>query len=901
VTDTADPSSTVPVTLLHTGAAGRAVRVGELLARGSQTTEVRTATWVGRRPAGVGGAIVVKRVNTVLEDDELNLAEREKVIFEHIQKNAAPGALRHVVRCWAVGDATLPERRTYRHFVLERLGPNVLGLAQAAPSAHDRALIARQALVGALRAVVELARVGVVSRDMHPENILVRGVEPIAAADVQADDIVVCDFGHAYVAGIPKTRGGRVGILHVQPRSALVEGGAHGGVIDDVYSAAVCAYLLLSADGTLPWASPRGALVFHHDDRFWFAPDKVGSLVPDYRVLDGLDGFDEFDDLTTAVRLLLAQDTEARIGSLATVEELLSVPGLSRIVAMSNDAALATIPPEERAADQVVAQQPFLDVPRRPDPPPPVPSPTKTPTGLPSYLPELAEFTPSWRQARRAPLADRAADGAGRLTHALARSVRRGGKKVPKVLLVAVVAVGGPVLAVLGLQRLYRSAVPEVAWDVASWQWLQWLALVLLVGVYAAVVAAVRSGRRRSREWAAGWVAIGVLALVAFGTVFSLPAWASTPVGAAHEQPDGAVLTGGPTCEGRTARFSVPTNLACLALPDGWRETTADEHPDGSLPVRMGWTTTGADPAQGTVWGSFVEDSGGCFAVYLRLSQEEIGTAAPVALIDGSDEDGLRDLTRSEPGGSSAITVLNGNASRRWGEADRPDATGVAAYERVVVQRHGLSAVVRAPSGGMTREVAYVVRSGCSPAQAAAIGPAVDQLLGGLEVVDTGVVDPSFFARNAAQLAEVMSINDIAVPTGRGVAPLRGAAIPDTEPTELAVTFVSLGTYGPYDPTGSWAAVVVLRGAAVPAEATPSSTAGWSQVPSVPDSWGQGDIEVTGNRSDYFATWTVGAETLTTRVEVYRLAADLSSYDAGLSRVLGMTIAGKTAAPTEDS
>lgn len=156
------------------------------------------------------------------------------------------------------------------HFILERYGVTSYEFAQRASSAEERSRRAERVFASGYLALNELAGFGLAMRDVHPLNFLHRSLPASAPDGVPHGveyDFVAVDFGHAYL-GPPRTDGSLdVLPLIVHPEVLFYKDVAHRGFIDDLFSLAVVAHILLTEDAATPWIVRKSGARVRYDDK----------------------------------------------------------------------------------------------------------------------------------------------------------------------------------------------------------------------------------------------------------------------------------------------------------------------------------------------------------------------------------------------------------------------------------------------------------------------------------------------------------------------------------------------------------------------------------------------------------------------------------------------------------
>ncbi|HEY0187768.1 MAG TPA: hypothetical protein VGC67_09795 [Cellulomonas sp.] len=937
---TPTPHRTLPVDLLH----GDRSTVSVTLVRRRPVDShdlVRIDIWDAVLHLADGDEqTIVKRVRRSRTD---SLAEHEDQILRHIEERRAAGdPLDNVIEVLAVGDDG-----TDFFFVMRRAATDCL---QREVRDRDRPGYARSVLVGMLRGLLQLTAIGVVRRDLHPGNVLLLHQ---GTGAVRPEDVVLIDFGNAYRLGrIPRTPGTGHGIDLVQSFEVLRDRHRRFLPVDDAYSAAVVAYLLLTPAHTgtpvLPVRTRTGEVLRYEEGEVARMQD-LGSLVaPDLGALEqrtpvGRALHAVHPELAVAITALLEPTAAARIARLPEIGELLDLPDLP---ALAGPVGLrADLPPvrgqRSEPAPEGRAEPDGLDGvldDRLWD----LPEPAEEPVELPYYLATLADFRPRGAaQPAEAGTATARADGprteprvpggsvrttqtpadnprlaaervgvlddravpdlaSGTGTRTAARSpfarVRSPLLAVLLAVVVSLAAMGLAVAGVLALPSVYARVSPGIAWDFAGWQpWPQAAGAALVVLAVLGLGAMVLAWLAKGRGAVAGAAVLTcAMVLAVLGLGLSLPRWEAAP---AATTVAASSVTALPTrCSGDVATFNVATDLACWHV-DGWTERTSTAVADGGFAATMGWPDVAAGGGQGSTWAALSDDTDTCQQVYAEVSQNPLAVWAPV---DGTGTTTV-ELDERVERGQQVRRAFGDQVYLVHGSFDG-SGDGVVAYRRVVVALDGSgTAELAAPRSPQTSVVVWVVRDSCDPAGADDADLRVADLLAGLTVTDLSRLDQSY-ARSVA--GDRFALTDLSVPVGTDVEP---ALLPVGYDLTARGTLAGAGVILAHDDTSTrsalWITVQVADGDVVPAEATTQAGA-WLVGPATATTWTYGDDPDTATSGGVISYYQVvtgdDGLPLTLSAQVcYQDGLDRTPYDPVITSVLERTTFTPTATTQE--
>lgn len=814
----------VPIVLFRNGHTGE-LEIGDRRTS-SGPAELRDATL---RVDGTQIPVFAKVVNPD------HWAEREKRMYEELTLARPTNELPHVVECYGV--AKLDSAMV---FVLEPAACDALN-AQAT-TVQERVELAWSVLVGALRGLVELSAVGLLHRDLHPGNILL-----MTAHTPGPEDVRITDFNRSSLPEAPPTAepvhttNMTYGQTAVMPHDVIRAGGMVQP-IDEVFSAAVCAYLMLTrgAEGgpSLPLRNPEQSAPLRYEAtavRSWEHNRNVGLATQiDLSSLDlrGVrtyvtpDGASRGDDLARALSELLVQDRGKRGKALEDLESLLGVRGLQSL-----------------AKNQLPSQQ-YMDVLRDP-----IPEYVER-QSFPTFMAEKEDYRP-----QPTPAAPQQ------------RWHKRDGMHAVFLMLLLMLFLSLPVAVVATLLSLAPgwlvSAAPEIAAPVSQWSWGHW-AVIALVGL-AVLALEVATFVTRSRTAVA--VAVAVSALVAALTVpvVHVAFWprpepavelADTTMRPVTDCPDGVVT------------FTRDVRSICWTAPPEWQNTTSSSWVEGTYPFDHEWPDPASRESAFRAWAALTDTKNPCQKVYAIVGQTGNSSGFPAD-------------PQFEPH-NGQVYAIEANA------LNEVRTTGEISYRRGVVNRHLLSVEVDPPDTGQTELQVLVQRTACGEDDVAAADAAVSELLGGLEVRDLTQLE-AFTAPRFDVGTGRIGVASLTVPIATDLLP-RTSDRPIIEPLAAGSIYFTDENSDPLD--NSWAMVQVVDTVSVPAEATAtvdSRSGQWltTNVP-VAASWATNETEALGTVVDYYRMSVDSSQTpVLLQVRVYTSETRLSpsTLQAFLDRV----------------
>lgn len=728
------------------------------------------------------------------------LGWRENRVYEVIRNRPDKGSYLHLAHLVA-RDST----NDFYYFVLERYGDDAYKLANRASSSEERARLAERFFVSGYLALSELAGFGLAMRDVQPQNFLCR---PLAKGEVSNPygpeheidyDFVAVDFGHAYI-GPPTTEGGLQGMAHVQHPDLLGRKKVrHRGFIDDVFSLAVVAHIMLTEDQYLPWVM-RGD----------------GSRIP----FVGYD-VDEFQDLfrENALKFSPALPVEGAHRTFLTIlENLLRIEPSEEERQDYADNELLPLTVEfapwakeslERAeATRIGLRSNGQENPAAYVQPEQLNMVPTEPHGIP-YLAELSDFRPQPKlRSEREPVLTRnlsrsissrarallresipfivaassipavylAASGLGSVLPSKwlsicqvlawisaaidigiigvqrnwdgpAKSVRgaliRG---IVPVALVFVALIAIPTALVAGIQTALIY-VPAVSWRFEDWSWPQWLLFVTpLVAAVLFVLAWTWASRKKMLRWTAG--------------ILALAAVTPTLVAAAPPLEPRPEIT--PNCGQSTIALSTATANLCIPTIKNWTVLSKEDYAKDPFVASMrfpAYVSAGAGPGgaaavlkstQFPCLSVYVESQDGSpsslsFNNELFVADDVNNPQAKPVPVSNTGADG--NVTRIRLGSQSYIVYPHTQESPESGTV-----TGTTTYAALAGGQ--LFGQPDDYSSGTYPTFVFAVQRACPAADQEKVRGAVQALIGSVKLNERGRLDPMDMQYDARALLE---------------------------------------------------------------------------------------------------------------------------------------------------